>query len=193
MLGGLLGGSGVSSIAGALSQFSGAPPAAAQAAIGAVAQAAIGTIGQQDPSNWSDPSSIAALFGSQKDAIAAALPPELAKALGATGLLAGLGGLGAAAAQRGDHRSLQRRERRAPQRPPRGSAAASRVAAAAPPLDQQRISDVGDHRARRGRAGGHVVVHDPEPERPNRPRQGLLPAAIELCAGAAPGSLRRLS
>ena len=89
----------LSSIVGALSQFAGAPQAAAQSAIGAVAQAAVGTIGQQDPSNWSDPSSIAALFGSQKDAIAAALPPEISKALGATGLLAGLGGLGAAAAQ----------------------------------------------------------------------------------------------
>ena len=99
LLGGLLGGSGVSSIAGALSQFAGAPQAAAQSAIGAVAQAAVGAIGQQDPSNWSDPSSIAALFGAQKDAIAAALPPEISKALGATGLLAGLGGLGAAAAQ----------------------------------------------------------------------------------------------
>ena len=99
LLGGLLGGSGVSSIAGALSQFAGAPQGAAQSAIGAVAQAAVGTIGQQDPSNWSDPSSIAGFFGAQKDAIAAALPPEIAKALGATGLLAGLGGLGAAAAQ----------------------------------------------------------------------------------------------
>ncbi|MGO9419766.1 DUF937 domain-containing protein [Roseiarcus sp.] len=100
LLGGLLGGSGVASLAGALSQFAGAPQGAAQSTLGAVAQAAIGTIGQQDPSNWSDASSIAALFGSQKDAIAAALPPELSKALGATGLLAGLGGLGAAATQR---------------------------------------------------------------------------------------------
>jgi len=97
LLGGLLGGSGVSSLAGVLSQFSGATQPAAQSALGAVAQAAVGTIGQQDPSNWSDPASIAALFGGQKDAIAAALPPEISKALGATGLLAGLGSLGAAA------------------------------------------------------------------------------------------------
>ena len=97
MLGGLLGGSAVSSIVGALSQFSGATHPAAQSTIGAVAQAAIGAIGQQDPSNWSDPSSIAAMFGAQKTAIAAALPGELSSALGATGLLAGLGGLGAAA------------------------------------------------------------------------------------------------
>jgi hypothetical protein len=100
LLGGLLGGSGVSSLAGVLSQFSGATQPASQSALGAVAQAAVGTIGQQDPSNWSDASSIAALFGNQKDAIAAALPPEISRALGATGLLAGLGSLGAAAAQR---------------------------------------------------------------------------------------------
>ncbi len=97
LLGGLLGGSGLSSIAGALSQYSGAPLVAVQSAIGAAAQSAIGAIGQQDPSNWSDPSSIAAMFGAQKNAIAAALPADLSRALGATGLLAGLGGRGAAA------------------------------------------------------------------------------------------------
>ncbi|HKN29568.1 MAG TPA: DUF937 domain-containing protein [Roseiarcus sp.] len=98
-LGGLLGGSGLSSIAGALGQFSGAPQGAAQSAIGAVAQSAIGAIGREDPSNWSDPASIAAMFGAQKNAIAAALPGELSRALGATGLLTGLGALGAPAAR----------------------------------------------------------------------------------------------
>jgi hypothetical protein len=98
LLGGILGGSGLSSVVGALSQYSGAAQPAAQAAVGSVVQAAIGTLGQQDPSNWSDPSSIAALFGAQKDAIGAALPPEIAKALGATGLLAGVGSAAAAAA-----------------------------------------------------------------------------------------------
>jgi cobalamin biosynthesis Mg chelatase CobN len=99
LLSGLLGGSGLSSVVGALSQFSGAPQGAAQSVVGAVAQSAVGTIGQQDPSNWSDASSIASMLSSQKSAISAALPPELSKALGATGLLAGLGSLGAAAAQ----------------------------------------------------------------------------------------------
>jgi len=99
LLGGLLGGSGLSSIAGALSRYAGAPQGAAQSVIGAVAQSVIGTIGQQDPSSWSDASSIAAMFGGQKSAIAAALPGELSRALGTTGLLAGLGDLGAAAAQ----------------------------------------------------------------------------------------------
>jgi hypothetical protein len=99
MLGGLLGGAGLSSLAGALSHFAGAPQAATQPMIGAVSQSLIGSIGQQDPSNWSDASSIASFMNSQKSAIAAALPAELSKALGASGLLAGLGGIGAAAAQ----------------------------------------------------------------------------------------------
>jgi hypothetical protein len=98
LLSGLLGGSGLSSIAGALSQYAGAPQTAANPLIGAVAQSAIGTIGQQDPSNWSDASSIASMLAGQKSAISAALPSELSKALSATGLLAGLGGVGAAAA-----------------------------------------------------------------------------------------------
>jgi hypothetical protein len=99
VLGGLLGGSGLSSIVGALSQYAGAPQGAVQTVVGTAAQGVIGAIGQQDPSNWSDPSALAAMLSSQKSAISAALPPELSKALSATGLLAGLGSLGAAAAQ----------------------------------------------------------------------------------------------
>jgi hypothetical protein len=79
-----------------LSQHAGATQPAAQTTIGAVVQSVIGTIGQQDPSNWSDANSVASLLASQKDAISAALPAELSKALGATGLLAGLGTLTAA-------------------------------------------------------------------------------------------------
>ena len=99
LLSGILGGSSLSTLVGALSQHTGAPQSAAQPLLGAVAHAVVGTIGQQDPSNWSDPASITSLFTSQKDAISAALPPELGRALGASGLLAGIGGLGAAAAQ----------------------------------------------------------------------------------------------
>ena len=95
----LLGGGGLSSLTGALSQFSGAPQPATQSLLGAVTHAAIGTIGQQDPSNWSDPSSILSLLNSQKGAISAALPPEVSKLLGASGLLAGLGSAAAAATQ----------------------------------------------------------------------------------------------
>ena len=98
LLSGLLGGGGLSTLTGALSQFSGAPQPATQALLGTVTHATVGTIGQQDPSNWSDPSAILSMLNSQKSAISAALPPELSKMLGASGLLAGLGGLGAAAA-----------------------------------------------------------------------------------------------
>ncbi len=99
LLSGLLGGGGLSSLAGALSQFSGAPHPATQTLVGAITHAAVGTIGQQDPSNWSDPSAILSLLNSQKGAIAAALPPEVSKMLSASGLLAGLGGAAAAATQ----------------------------------------------------------------------------------------------
>jgi len=98
ILSGLLGGGGLASLTGALSQYAGVPRTAAQPLIGAVTHAVVGTIGQQDPSNWSDPSAILGMFNSQKSAIAAALPGEVSKALGASGLLAGLGGAAAAAA-----------------------------------------------------------------------------------------------
>ena len=99
LLSGLLGGGGLSSLTGALSQFSGAPQPATQSLLGTVAHATVGTLGQQDPSNWSDPSAILSLLNSQKSAISAALPPEVSKLLGASGLLAGLGGVAAAATQ----------------------------------------------------------------------------------------------
>jgi Bacterial protein of unknown function (DUF937) len=99
LLSGLLGGGGLSSLTGALSQFSGAPQPATQALLGTITHATVGTIGQQDPSNWSDPSAILSMLNSQKSAISAALPPELSKALGASGLLAGLGAAAAGAAQ----------------------------------------------------------------------------------------------
>jgi hypothetical protein len=99
LLNNLLGGGGLSSLTGALSQYSGAPQPATQTLLGTVAHAAVGTIGQQDPSNWSDPSSILSLLNGQKSAISAALPPEVSRLLGASGLLAGLGGAAAAATQ----------------------------------------------------------------------------------------------
>jgi Bacterial protein of unknown function (DUF937) len=99
LLSGLLGGGGLSSLTGALSQFSGAPQPATQALLGTITHATVGTIGQQDPSNWSDPSAILSMLNSQKSAISAALPPELSKALGASGLLAGLGAAAAGATQ----------------------------------------------------------------------------------------------
>ena len=170
LLGGLLGGSGLSSLVGALGQFAGAPHVAAQSAIGAVAQAAIGTIGQQDPSNWSDPSSLTALFNSQKNAITAALPPELSKALGATGLLAGLGGLGATAAQTASAAT---------------SAAASASSAAAARVEQAAATTAGGFPTWAIVLIALVVLlalwwfftHNQTPE---PAKTGMLPAPIEL-------------
>ena len=99
-LSGIVGGSGLSSLAGALGQFSGATPAQAQSAIGAVSQALVGVLGQQDPSLWQDASSIASTFASQKDSIVSALPAGLGSLLTSSGMLAGIGGVGAAAASR---------------------------------------------------------------------------------------------
>ncbi len=99
LLNGLLGGGGLSSLVGALSQYSGAPHPATQTLLGAATQTAVGAIGQQDPSNWSDPSAILSLLNSQKGAISAALPPEVSRALSASGLLAGLGAAAASATQ----------------------------------------------------------------------------------------------
>ena len=99
LLSSLLGGGGLASLAGAISQYSGAPHPATQTLLGTATQAVIGTIGQQDPSNWSDPSAILSMLNSQKGAISAALPPELSRALGASGLLAGLGAAAAGATQ----------------------------------------------------------------------------------------------
>ena len=96
LLGQLLGGSGLSGVVAALGQFAGAPEPAARSLLGAAAQAAVGAIGQQDPSSWSDGRAIAGFLNDQKGAIAAALPPEISRALAPTGIVAGLGDIGAA-------------------------------------------------------------------------------------------------
>ncbi len=175
LLSGLLGGGALSSLTGALSQFSGAPQPAAQALLGTITHATVGTIGQQDPSNWSDPSAILSMLNSQKSAISAAMPPELSKMLGASGLLAGLGGLAAGAHPNRGVDSFERRDRgefdsefrrqlrgtergiRCPERPGhRGEGYSSCCCA-----NLERLPDVGDHPDRHCRAAGDLVVHDP--------------------------------
>jgi len=90
-LGGILGGSTLWSLAGAIGQFAGVPQGAAQTTVGAISQALFGVLGQQDPSSWSDPAAVASLFSSQKDIVNAALPPGLATLLSSSGLLSGVG------------------------------------------------------------------------------------------------------
>lgn len=86
LLGSLMGGEGVSAIAGVLGAHAGADPRAASSVMGLLAPAVLGVVGQQDPKNWMEPGGVAKLFAGQKDAIAAAMPAGLAGALGAAGL-----------------------------------------------------------------------------------------------------------
>jgi Bacterial protein of unknown function (DUF937) len=97
-LSGILGGSGLSSLTGALAQFASVPQAAAQSTIGAASQAVVGVIGQQDPSLWSDPAAIGNLLASQQDIVSAALPSGLSNLLSRSGLLADMGAMTAGAA-----------------------------------------------------------------------------------------------
>ena len=169
LLGGLLGGSGVASLAGALSQFSGAPPAAAQTALGAVSQATVGTIGQQDPSNWSDPQSIAALFtqpeGRDRRRASAGTGegPRADRASG--GPRRPRRGRRPAGDRRRRERGKRRlfggdkRDRRGQSRPD-GRAASGAIRDAGDRFPE-RLPDLGDRRPGRGGAGGRVVVHVP--------------------------------
>ena len=132
LLSGLLGGSGLSSLAGALGQFADAPQGATQSAVGALSQLVMGTLGQQDPSNWSDAKSITSLFADQKSAISAAIPAELSKALGSTGLLAGLGAAAQTATTAASSAASSAARTAASAASTSASSAANRVQAAAP-------------------------------------------------------------
>jgi hypothetical protein len=88
----LLGGSGSNGLASAVSSFSGINQNAGKSAIGLLAPLVLGTLGQLKPSGGFDASSIANLFSSQRDQIAAAMPSGLVSKLGASGLLDNLDG-----------------------------------------------------------------------------------------------------
>ena len=148
--------------------------------------AAVGTIGQQDPSNWSDPSAILSMLNSQKDAISAALPPELSRALGASGLLAGLGGAAAAATRTAASTvssAATTASSTASSAARSAEAAASRVPAACC-VELERLPDVGDHSHRHCRAARDLVVHDPESKAARAGENGpsVDPGRIRLAA-----------
>lgn len=86
VLSSLLGGAGVSSIAGALSRVTGAHAGASQAALGLLTPVALASIGRQDPSVWSSGQALGSLFAGQREAIHAAMPAGLGAALGGLGL-----------------------------------------------------------------------------------------------------------
>jgi hypothetical protein len=88
----LLGGSESNGLVSAVSSFSGVNQNAGKSAIGLLAPLVLGTLGQLKPSGGFDASSIANLFSSQRDQIAAAMPSGLVNTLGASGLLDNLDG-----------------------------------------------------------------------------------------------------
>ena len=186
LLSGILGGGGLASLAGALSQYSGAPQGAVQPLLGAVTHAVVGTLGQQDPSNWSDPSAIALAVQQPEERDRRCAAAEVSRALSGSGLLAGLGGAAAAASQTATStvssaasaasfdRKLRRQER------PGG-------------VQLERLPDVGDHSHRHRRAGGDLLVCDPKPRNragENRHVRSAGADRIRVAGGALPGRLK---
>jgi hypothetical protein len=97
MLSSLLGGSQQNALANAIGKFAGIGSGTAGSLLGMLAPVVLGTITQQQGTTRLDPSRIAGLLASQKDNIAAAMPPRLSNMLAGTGLLDSLGGAAATA------------------------------------------------------------------------------------------------
>jgi hypothetical protein len=90
MLSSLLGGRDQSALAAAIGKYTGVGQGAISSLLGMLAPVVMGTIAQQQGAT--QPGRIASLLASQKDNIAAALPPGLSKQLSGMGLLDALGG-----------------------------------------------------------------------------------------------------
>ena len=82
----LLGGSATSALSGALSKFTGMSQGSSSSLIGMLAPAVLGTLGDQQAEQNLDASGLARLLASQKDNIAAALPPGFGSLLSAAGV-----------------------------------------------------------------------------------------------------------
>ena len=88
----LLGAGDQSALANAIGQFARLGQGKSGSLLGMLAPIVMGTIAQQQSPRGLDASSIASLFASQKDNIAAALPADFGKLLSGTDLLNSLGG-----------------------------------------------------------------------------------------------------
>jgi hypothetical protein len=88
----LLGAGDQKALVGAIGQFAGLGQGKSGSLLGMLAPIVMGTIAQQQGPRGLDASSIASLFASQKDNIAAALPADFGKLLSGTDLLNSLGG-----------------------------------------------------------------------------------------------------
>ena len=89
LLGSLIGGGKLDAIANSVAGASATTPAAVKSVMGYLTPAIMGVVGQQDPSNWSDGSSLMNFMAAQKGAIAAAMPAGLAAAVGGATAMAG--------------------------------------------------------------------------------------------------------
>ena len=92
MLSSLLGGRDQNALAGAIGKLTGMGQGTTGSLLGMLAPAVLGTIAQRQGTTRLDPSRIAGFLASQKDNIAAAMPPQLGSLLAGTGLLDSLGG-----------------------------------------------------------------------------------------------------
>ena len=91
LLSSLMGGGASSALAGAVGRFAGLDANTSKSLLGLLGPIVAGVVGQQQRSAGLDAKGLASLLTSQKDQIAAAMPPSFANLLGGTGLLEGLG------------------------------------------------------------------------------------------------------
>jgi hypothetical protein len=86
-LSGLFGGAALDTMAQSIGKFAGLDGATSKSLLGMLGPVVLGTLGQQQRSAGLDAGGLAALLGSQKDQIAAAIPSGLADQLSAAGLI----------------------------------------------------------------------------------------------------------
>jgi hypothetical protein len=92
LMSGLIGSSGLNALAAAIGSFAGIGTQNAKALIGMLGPVVAGALGHEQRSAGLDASGLASLLASQKDQIAAAMPPGLTKTLSTAGVLDAVGG-----------------------------------------------------------------------------------------------------
>lgn len=103
LMSGLIGSSGLNALAAAIGSFAGIGTQNAKALIGMLGPVVAGALGHEQRSAGLDASGLASLLASQKDQIAAAMPPGLTKTLSTAGVLDAVdGGLRRTAATASD-------------------------------------------------------------------------------------------
>lgn len=93
LLGSLFGQSTLGTLAGAIGKFTGLNQGSSTSLLGALAPVVVGALGQEQRKQELDADGLMRLLNDQKDSISSALPSDLAKELGSTGLLSGIPGL----------------------------------------------------------------------------------------------------